>query len=98
VIKVSGIGVPGQKWPAQSNGRIVRTAIDAFGGDRAMFGSNFPVDSLCASLTEILDGFHEILAPLPIETQARFFVRDRAKGLCIGTISFGHAPTIRPRH
>jgi predicted TIM-barrel fold metal-dependent hydrolase len=74
VIKVSGIGVPGQKWTAQSNGWIVRTAIEAFGGDRAMFGSNFPVDSLCASLSEILDGFAEILAPLPIDTQARFFI------------------------
>lgn len=72
-IKVSGIGVPGRRWTAQGNGWIVRTAIDTFGADRAMFGSNFPVDGLCATLTEILDGFAAILAPLPVETQARFF-------------------------
>lgn len=72
-VKVSGIGVPGQPWTARSNGFIVRTAIETFGADRAMFGSNFPVDSLCATLPEILDGFAEIVAPLPIEAQARFF-------------------------
>jgi predicted TIM-barrel fold metal-dependent hydrolase len=72
-VKISGIGVPGERWTAKSNGWIVRTAIDTFGVERSMFGSNFPVDSLCATLAEILDGFKEILAPLPNETQTRFF-------------------------
>ena len=57
----------------ESNGWIVRTVIDLFGADRAMFGSNSPVDSLCAWLDEILDGFATILAPLPEAEQEAFF-------------------------
>lgn len=73
VVKVSGLGVPGQAWTPEANGWIVRTAIDLFGADRAMFGSNFPVDSLCADLDTILSGFKTILAPLPEAEQAAFF-------------------------
>ena len=38
-----------------------------------MFGSNFPVDSLCASLTEIMQGMREILAAHSGEEQEAFF-------------------------
>ena len=72
-VKVSGIGVAGQAWTAEANGWIVRTAIDLFGAERAMFGSNFPVDSLCATLPEIIGGMKEIVAPLPAAEQERFF-------------------------
>ena len=72
-VKVSGIGVPGQAWTPEANGWIVRTAIDLFGADRAMFGSNFPVDGLCASLPEIIDGMRAIVAPLPAAEQEAFF-------------------------
>jgi predicted TIM-barrel fold metal-dependent hydrolase len=73
VVKLSGMGVPGERWTPESNGWIVRTAIALFGADRTMFGSNFPVDSLCASLPEIVDGFKAILAPLPRAAQQAFF-------------------------
>lgn len=73
LVKVSGIGVPGQAWTPEANGWIVRTAIDLFGADRAMFGSNFPVDGLCASLPEIIDGMRAIVAPLPTAEQEAFF-------------------------
>jgi len=72
-VKVSGIGMPGQAWTAKSNGPVVRGAIEIFGADRAMFGSNFPVDSLCATFREILDGMTEILSPLPMDEQEAFF-------------------------
>lgn len=72
-VKVSGIGQKDVAWTAEGNGWIVRTALDLFGADRAMFGSNFPVDSLCASLPEIVDGFRTIVAPLPHDEQAAFF-------------------------
>ena len=72
-VKVSGLGQPGRPWTADSNGAIVRTAIDLFGADRSMFGSNFPVDSLCATLPDILDGMTTITAPLPPKDQGAFF-------------------------
>jgi len=59
-IKISGLGVPGARWTAQSNREVVLAAIEIFGVPRAMFASNFPVDSLCASFDEIYCGFREI--------------------------------------
>ena len=72
-VKVSGLGQPGRPWTADSNGPVVRTTIEHFGADRSMFGSNFPVDSLCATLPDILDGMAVIIAPLPPAEQEAFF-------------------------
>jgi predicted TIM-barrel fold metal-dependent hydrolase len=73
VIKLSGLGVPGTAWTVEANGWIVRTAIAIFGADRAMFGSNFPVDSLCATFPGIVGGFRTILADAPWQAQHAFF-------------------------
>ncbi len=60
LMKVSGIGLPGEAWTVARNRRIVETLADAFGVDRIMFASNFPVDSLCGSYADIMGGFLEI--------------------------------------
>jgi predicted TIM-barrel fold metal-dependent hydrolase len=73
VVKVSGIGVPGVRWTPELNARVVLTAIAIFGADRAMFGSNFPVDSLCATLREIVDGMRAITSGLSRRDQHAFF-------------------------
>ena len=72
-IKVSGLGVPGQAWTAQSNREIVLAAIDIFGRGRAMFASNFPVDGLCASFDAIVAGMREILRDFRAGEQRAFF-------------------------
>lgn len=59
-IKISGLGVPGQRWTAEANRWIVLETIAAFGADRCMFASNFPVDSLVASFETIFSGFLKI--------------------------------------
>lgn len=59
-VKISGLGVPGTRWTAESNREIVLTTIELFGVDRCMVASNFPVDGLCASLDTILTGLREI--------------------------------------
>ena len=56
-LKISGLGVPGSAWTVDSNAAVVRTAIDLFGVDRCMFGSNFPVDGLFRSLDGIFSDF-----------------------------------------
>lgn len=61
-VKISGLGQPGRPWTAESNREVVLAAIDAFGVERAMFASNFPVDSLCASFATIFAGFDDIVA------------------------------------
>ncbi len=73
VVKLSGMGLPGEPWASDSATWIVRTAIGLFGPERTMFGSNFPVDSLCATYDEILSGFKRILAHLPQAGQRAFF-------------------------
>jgi predicted TIM-barrel fold metal-dependent hydrolase len=72
-VKISGIGVPGAQWTAEANRSIVLTVTDLFGVDRAMFASNFPVDSLCATLGEIFGGFREIVAEYSAADQRKLF-------------------------
>jgi predicted TIM-barrel fold metal-dependent hydrolase len=53
-VKISGLGNVTRKR------EVVLAAIDLFGPRRAMFASNFPVDSLRASFDAIFSGFDEI--------------------------------------
>ena len=72
-IKISGIGVPGARWTPALNREVVLRAIEVFGIERAMFASNFPVDSLCARFDEIYDGFREIVRDFSPLEQAKLF-------------------------
>jgi predicted TIM-barrel fold metal-dependent hydrolase len=77
-VKISGLGVPGQRWTADLNRQVVLDTIRIFGVDRCMFASNFPVDSVCATFDEIFKGFFEIVADLP-ETDQRALFHDNAE-------------------
>ena len=72
-IKISGLGQRGHVWTVEANRPIVLWAIEAFGVDRAMFASNFPVDSLCASFDTIFSGFREIVADFSDTEQRKLF-------------------------
>ncbi len=72
-VKISGIGQAGRPWRAEDNAWIVRETIAMFGDERAMFASNFPVDSLCGSFDDIYGGFKCIVADLPYAAQERLF-------------------------
>jgi predicted TIM-barrel fold metal-dependent hydrolase len=56
-LKISGIGLPGIPWAQAGNQTIIREAIAIFGVERAMFASNFPVDSLVGDFDTIFSGF-----------------------------------------
>lgn len=72
-IKISGLGQAGRPWTVASNGPVVLDAIRIFGADRAMFASNFPVDSLVADFDTVYDGFKAIAAGFsPGELQKLF--------------------------
>lgn len=58
-LKISGLGLPGQRWSAEVNRPVVRDAIAIFGAERCMFASNFPVDSLVGDMTAIFAGFSD---------------------------------------
>ena len=72
-VKISGLGVPGQPWTAESNREVVLRTIELFGIDRAMFASNFPVDSLVASFDTIYRGFKAIVRDFPFSDRLRLF-------------------------
>ncbi len=75
--KISGLGIPGQPWTVARQRRVVLETIDAFGAERCMFASNFPVDSLCADLATIYHGFTEIVAELA-DAERRALLADNA--------------------
>ena len=72
-IKISGLGLAHQTWSVDANREIVLKTIDLFGTDRCMFASNFPVDSLCAGLGDIIQGFRKIVDHLSDAQKAALF-------------------------
>ncbi len=73
MLKISGLGVPGQRWTAELQGPVVHDAIRIFGVERAMFASNFPVDSLVATFDEIYGSFLAITRELPDAARRKLF-------------------------
>lgn len=63
-VKISGLGLPGRPWRSADNRPIVMSVVEAFGIERCMFASNFPVDGLVASFREIYTGFRRICGEL----------------------------------
>lgn len=59
--KISGLGMGDPEWTVESLRPYVETAIEAFGVDRCMFASNFPVDRLFSSYAALFDAFREIV-------------------------------------
>jgi predicted TIM-barrel fold metal-dependent hydrolase len=72
-VKISGLGQRGRPWSVEDNRWIVEEIIAMFGAHRAMFASNFPVDSLCGSFDTIYSGFKRITAHYSQADQARLF-------------------------
>lgn len=73
VVKISGIGLLNKPWRIEDNRWIIQETIAMFGSDRAMFASNFPVDSLCGSLDTIFTGFKQSVATLTYAEQYKLF-------------------------
>ena len=77
VMKVSGQSLGGVPWRAEPHIEPIRFLIQAFGVERCMFGSNFPVDRLAGSFSAIVEGMRSAVAPLG-EKALRQFFRDTA--------------------
>ncbi len=72
-VKISGLGMLDWSWTTASIRPFVREAIEAFGPDRAMFASNFPVDRLYSSFDRLYDAFREVVADLPAPERRALF-------------------------
>ncbi|MCP3732789.1 amidohydrolase family protein [Sphingomonas sp. MG17] len=72
-VKMSGIGMFDRYWTRESVRRIVCEALDLFGPDRMMFGSNFPIDKLMASAVELKQALLDVTGMLSDEEQRQLF-------------------------
>jgi predicted TIM-barrel fold metal-dependent hydrolase len=72
-IKISGLGRAGLPWTLTANGGIIRDAINIFGPERAMFASNYPVDSLAGLFQIIYGGFRAAVSNRQIEERRMLF-------------------------
>lgn len=61
-IKLSGLGMLDWSWTTASIRPFILHAIDAFGPQRSMFASNFPVDRLYSSFDTLYDAYRKIVA------------------------------------
>jgi predicted TIM-barrel fold metal-dependent hydrolase len=59
---VSGFGMADNHWTIESIRPWVLHCIEAFGPDRIMFGTNWPVDILYATYLEQTDAYRRIIA------------------------------------
>jgi predicted TIM-barrel fold metal-dependent hydrolase len=76
--KISGIGMTDHQWTVDSIRPIVLETIEAFGADRSMFASNFPVDSLYSSFQDLYAAFDAITADFST-TERRLLFADTAR-------------------
>lgn len=72
-IKLSGFGMFEPGWTLDTLRPLVLTAIECFGPERAMFGSNFPVDGLMRRYAAIWDAYDRITADVGVAARAALF-------------------------
>jgi len=71
-------------WKPDDLRPYVEYALELFGADRLMFGSDYPVCLLAASYDRVLDAFQEILAPLSDADREKIFSNNAAKFYRLG--------------
>lgn len=59
--KISGLSMFDHYWTVDSLRPIIESALDIFGAERCMFGSNFPVDKLHSSYERLWMAYLEIV-------------------------------------
>lgn len=62
MVKISGMGMLDHNWTIESIRPYVLETIDHFGIDRCMFASNFPVDGLYGSYSDLWNAYHACVA------------------------------------
>jgi predicted TIM-barrel fold metal-dependent hydrolase len=59
------------RWTPESIRPWVLELIAAFGVDRCFFGSNFPVDSIFSTYSDLINAFRGLISDFTIEEQAK---------------------------
>jgi predicted TIM-barrel fold metal-dependent hydrolase len=85
VAKISALGTNDHSWTTASIRPIVLETIDAFGPERTMFGSNFPVDSLYSSFNALYTAFDDITATMSGHERHDMFAETARRTYRIGS-------------
>jgi predicted TIM-barrel fold metal-dependent hydrolase len=48
---------------------VTTTAVDMFGAERCMFGSNFPIESIWSDFRTFMQAWLRVAADLPVEAR-----------------------------
>ena len=73
VCKLSGLAMPLGSMGADAFGPWIEHAIEAFGVDRCMFASNFPVDGMHGTFDELYSTFAALTAGLDDDARDKLF-------------------------
>jgi predicted TIM-barrel fold metal-dependent hydrolase len=76
VVKASGYDAVDPTWSVPGYADYVNTLFDAFGVDRVLFGSNFPVDGLTTTYRVLVSATLDATSELTADEQDRFFFRN----------------------
>lgn len=72
-IKISGLGVTDRAWSLDSIRPVVLDCIEAFGTERAMFASDFPVERVHGTFDAFYSAFDAITADFSADERDRLF-------------------------
>ena len=73
VIKISGLGMGDPLWTIASIRPYVLGSIEAFGTDRVVFGTNWPVDRMFSSYPDVINAYAEIISGFATAEQVAMF-------------------------
>jgi L-fuconolactonase len=73
VCKLSGLAMPFGSMRVDALGPWLEYAIEAFGVDRCMFASNFPVDAMYGTFDQLYTTFSTVTAGLGSEARGKLF-------------------------
>lgn len=77
--KISGVGMTDWRFTAESLGRWLSVALDSFGPERCVLGSNWPVDRLYSSYDVIMGMYRDSLSGFGERDQARVLSENAAR-------------------
>jgi predicted TIM-barrel fold metal-dependent hydrolase len=79
VMKISGLGMMDRVWTIESLRPWVLGSIEAFGVDRVVFGTNWPVDRMFSSYPDLINAYAKIISGFTRDEQLAMFSRNAEK-------------------
>ena len=87
VMKISGLGMMDRRWTIDSLRPWVLGSIEAFGVDRVVFGTNWPVDRMFSSYPDLINAYAAIIGGFSKDEQTKMFSRNAERLFRIQTLS-----------